>query len=261
MLKTKKINGEKVEPVIVSKLKPNKIKGYALFPEIYANIFLCARKKSGKTSAIFKILQSCVNKDTKIVIFASTINKDDTLIHIVNYFKKKKNIVHTFTSIKEEKIDLLKEILGTLKNDEEEEEEQINYVSIIEKYEEKKKKPRRSKIAPEIIFVFDDLGTDLKTPSIDQLLKTNRHFKSKVILSSQYIHDLTPQGRRQIDYALLFGGHSLEKLEIIYRDLDISVPFDQFIEYYKDATKEKYHFLYIDVKDNKFRKDFNFEYL
>src|SRR5690348_4337800 len=115
MLKTKKINSEKVEPVIASKIKPEKIKGFSLFPEIYANIFLCARKKSGKTSAIFKILQSCVNKDTKIVIFASTINKDDTLIHIVNYFKKKKNTVHVFSSTKEEKIDLLKEILDTLK--------------------------------------------------------------------------------------------------------------------------------------------------
>lgn len=263
MLKTKKINDEKVEPVIMPKVNPKKILGYALFPEIYANIFLCARKKSGKTSAIFKILKSCVGKYTKLIMFASTITKDATLIHIVDYFKKKKNIVETYTSIKEGKVDFLKEIIDSMKNENEQEnEEEINYISILENNDKKKmKKDKKSRLAPEIVFVFDDLGSDLKTPSIDQLLKTNRHFKCKVILSSQYIHDLSPQSRRQLDYALLFGGHSLEKLEIIYKDLDLAVPLQDFIELYKEATKVKYSFLYIDVKENTYRENFDYEFI
>lgn len=76
-------------------------KRHCVFPELYGNIFLVARKKSGKTSVIWKILKSCSNKDTNIVLFASTLHKDPNLIHIIKYFKKKGNHVEAYTSIKE----------------------------------------------------------------------------------------------------------------------------------------------------------------
>ena len=71
----------------------------------------------------------------------------------------------------------------------------------------KQKKPRKPKFkAPQIIFVFDDLSGELKTPSLIQLLKMNRHFLCKVIISSQYWNDIALEGRKQIDYVLLFKG-------------------------------------------------------
>ena len=86
---TKKINNEKVKPIPVPVVDKTKVKGYCIFPEVYSNIFLVARKKSGKTSVIWKILRSCSGRDTKIIIFASTLYKDPNLLHIVKYFRKR----------------------------------------------------------------------------------------------------------------------------------------------------------------------------
>ena len=45
----------KIEPIPVPIIKPESTLGYELFQELYANIFMCAKKKSGKTNVIFKI--------------------------------------------------------------------------------------------------------------------------------------------------------------------------------------------------------------
>ena len=48
-IETKKINDIKINPLPIPKIDTDKIKGSELFPEIYSNIFLIAKKKSGKT--------------------------------------------------------------------------------------------------------------------------------------------------------------------------------------------------------------------
>ncbi len=42
-----------------------------------------------------------------------------------------------------------------------------------ESIERKERKPKR--LAPEYVFIFDDLGADLRDKSITQLFKTSRH--------------------------------------------------------------------------------------
>src|SRR5690606_31578406 len=125
--------------------------------------------------------------------------------------------------------------------------------------EEKEKKPKKH--CPKHIFIFDDIGNELKLPSIAQLLKTNRHLKSKAIISSQYLNDLSVKGRKNIDYWLLFKGHTLEKLEIIYKDADLSIPFEDFVEMYETATEKQYNFFYIDCRDDEFRINFNYKFI
>ena len=263
MIHIQKINNEKVKPIAIPRLEEKKIKGHCVFPEVYSNIFLVARKKSGKTFVIWKIIKSCAGPDTEIIIFASTIHKDPNWIHIVKYLKKKGNPVETYTSIKDG--NKLENLLNRLiheygeEKEEEEEEKPKSKVRMLfgDEEEETEKKRKSRKIAPEYIIIFDDIGNELRNPLIDQLLKTNRHFKSKVILSSQYVNDLSPQSRKQIDYWLLFGGHKMEKLKIIYDDADLNIPFEEFIHLCEHAKAEKYNFLYIDVRDVAFRKSFD----
>jgi hypothetical protein len=81
-----------------------------------------------------------------------------------------------------------------------------------------------------------------------------------VILSSQYVNDLSPESRKQIDYWILFGGHKIEKLTTIYNDADLNIPLETFLSLYNHATDEKYSFLYIDTRESKFRKDFDKSY-
>lgn len=263
MIRLKNLNKEVIKPIPLKCKNDVRIKGFCLFPEIYSNIFLVAKKKSGKTSAINKILKECAGKRTKLYFFVSTIYKDDNWDYIVNYFKKKGNELHISTSLKEG----LEEITKTLqledskrfeKKDKDKEVVKPNkYISIDGSDDEEEDQPKKEKkLAPEHIFVFDDIGSELRDPAIDQLLKTNRHYKSKVILSSQYVNDLKPESRKQIDYWLLFKGHTEDKLLTIYKDSDINVTYEKFIQLYNIAVEKPYGFLYVDTRNDTFRRNF-----
>src|SRR5690606_23379282 len=109
--------------------------------------------------------------------------------------------------------------------------------------EDKPLKPRRSKYqSPEYIIVFDDLSNELKSRSLLGLLKKNCHFKTKLIISSQWIHDLLPESRKQIDLFLIFKGFPERKLTEIYQDCDSGLPFDTFYKLYKRQQRNHTHF-------------------
>ncbi len=70
-----------------------------------------------------------------------------------------------------------------------------------------------------------------------------------------------PEGLKQMDYFLLFKGHSSDKIEKIYKDADVSISLSLFEQMYKYATKEKYSFLYVDTRNDTFRINFNKAFL
>jgi len=115
-------------------------------------------------------------------------------------------------------------------------------------------------ISPEWIVIFDDLSNELDADSIDFLLKRNRHFKMKTIVSSQYWHDLKPSSRMQMDYLLLFPGIPAEKLKVIWKESDVSVTYEMFAKLYCLATQKRYNFFYVDTRNDKFRHNFSLEY-
>ena len=74
-----------------------------------------------------------------------------------------------------------------------------------------------------------------------------------------------PQSRKMIDVFMIFRGFSEKKMKEIYRDCDSALPFDIFYSLYKEATKvtakNKHSFLYIDTRSEKYRKNFNQEFI
>lgn len=264
----KKINNKKVSniPSLEDKSK-KKYKGEKLFSVSYPNIFLLGRKKSGKTTVIFNILKNCIDKDTIIYIFSSTYNKDAGWISIMKYFKKLGNHIEAFHNISENKKSNLEPILEMLNEESLEEEEKemgkesidINYIAIDSLDEEEKpRKRKKRKLAPEIVFIFDDQGTALRNQEVGDLMKKNRHYKSMVITSSQYLHDITPQSIRQLDYLLAFKGLQDDKLIKIHKGMDLPMDLNQLKSLYKHATSKPYCFLYIsaNTKDG-YRMCFN----
>jgi hypothetical protein len=272
MLRLHKLNNDEIGVIpdlIGSGQDDRKVKGGHIL-DIFHNVFLCARKKSGKTSCIYKILKECAGKDTIVVLFVSTLYKDVGWQNIRKYLDMK-HIDHVdYTSIKDEHgVDQLDAIIKDLEHDAEEEEKNKD------KPKEKKKQSmllcdgdecddehvkRKSKYrCPEFIFVFDDISNELKSKSLISLLKRNRHFKCSILLSSQYPLDLDPQSRKQIDTWLVFKGQPLAKLETIYKDADISIPFDEFAKIYKVATEKPYSFLNINTRNETFKRNFNTE--
>lgn len=299
MTSLKQINSQFVRAIPIPHEDTRPIKGFDICEEVYANIFLCAKKKSGKTSALFKIMKECVVRKTIIYIFCSTAYKDKNWIQIRKYFKDKGMELHVFTSIFEDGQDQLSALIENLKQEAKEEEEakeakeekeeeedpalysQRRCDDILDRLqemhlrstgqvplgfeeqdEEPRKKRRRSKyLAPEYMIIFDDLSSELKSRSLLSLLKFNRHFKSKLIISSQWLHDLLPESRKQIDLFLIFKGFPERKLQEIYRDADTGVSFELFCEMYKKATEQKHSFLYVDSRADSYRRNFDSKFI
>eukprot|EP00732_Lithocolla_globosa_P006020 Lithocolla_globosa_v1_NODE_6679_length_1051_cov_377.237186.p1 type:complete len:250 gc:universal NODE_6679_length_1051_cov_377.237186:273-1022(+) len=208
----------------------------------FINIFLCAKKRSGKTSVISHILKKCIDKKTRVVVFCPTADKDPTWQAIQESLEKRKiqNEFHTSLGprgiILDNLIDeLQQEKLDSDTEDDEDEPEKIiefgdNQISVrIRKYKPKK-------ISPKIVIICDDVGGELRSKSVSRLLKIHRHLRSKVILSSQYFNDIDPAARRQLDYFLIFQGINLQKLEEMHRQADLDVSFEKFTQMYKQAT-------------------------
>ena len=82
MFSLQQINKQKVKAIPIPDEDKRPIKGFDICEEVYANIFLCAKKNSGKTSAIFKIAKECATKKTVVIIFCSTAYKDKNWIEI-----------------------------------------------------------------------------------------------------------------------------------------------------------------------------------
>src|SRR5688572_22370602 len=101
------INTQYVRAIPIPNEDKRPIKGYDICEEVYANIFLCARKKSGKTSALFKILKECVSRKTIIIVFCSTVYKDKNWIQIRKYFENKGMDIRVYTSLREDGEDQL----------------------------------------------------------------------------------------------------------------------------------------------------------
>lgn len=247
---TKILNDIKVRPIYGAGHDKKEIMGDEYFTELYSNIFLMAKKKSGKSTTLFSILKSCISKNTKVIIFSSTFFKDDTYIRMAEWLESKNIEYHSYDGlIDEDKSNLLDVAVKNMGKEESDEEEEIKV----------KKVRKKKKLTPDYIIIMDDLSSELRNKAVASLLKKNRHLKSRVIISSQWLNDLEPASIRNLDYVLLFKGMSIEKLETLYKQLDLSIEFDKFRDLYNYATNEIYNFLYIDVVKEKFRKNFNME--
>lgn len=113
--------------------------------------------------------------------------------------------------------------------------------------------------SPDYILILDDCSRDLRNDDLTTLLKSSRHFRMKVLLLSQHVKDLMPAAISQLSYLLLFGGLGTPILKKILEDtgMDISLPL--FETFYKKVTAgdgNKHNFLYIDIANVSFRKNF-----
>jgi hypothetical protein len=268
MIKEQTLNNIVVKPLItITANDENKVKGGKLFKNPYNCTFLCAKRKSGKTSVLAHILQKTADKNTKFWIFCPTTKVDASWISLLQILEGRGNEVNVFDSIMDGKVNLLDEIVNDLSNPEPEKQVQqegsgvrktiIGFGNDIK--EKKKQEYKPKKIAPKHIFVFDDISQELKNSGLVSLCKKSRHFLASVYISSQYIHDLQPQTIKQLDYFLCFKSFSRDKLEHIYKLLDLTMELDKFYNIYDYCFENSkgYDFLYIDVRNQEFRKNFN----
>ena len=115
MFSEKKINNITVKPLVNAITNdPDKIKGGNLISDPYNTTFLCAKRKSGKTSVLAEILTKTTDKRTVFWIFCPTHNVDSSWIEILKILNKKGNQVNVFDSVMDGKSNLLDEIIDGL---------------------------------------------------------------------------------------------------------------------------------------------------
>ena len=84
-----------------------------MFPLLYNNIFLIAKKKSGKSNVIYNILDKGANKHTNILFFVPTFHRDAVYMKMAEMLDKKKINNQVFSDIIEDGVTVLDDILKT----------------------------------------------------------------------------------------------------------------------------------------------------
>lgn len=209
-----------------------------VFNKRYFSMFICAKRNSGKSILIYNLLKNLKSKNTRIILISPTCHAD-----------------HTYEAMKKELKDKLI-LLDSLEEDITDESGKtckgsviISLLNYINNSEEK---------TNDYIVVMDDSAAYLRDPSVSILLKNGRHYKIKVILSSQYFNDLPRDCRTNIEYYALFRGQSEDKLLDLYENMGINnMDFDKFYSMYTEVTNKKYQFLFIDLPNMQYREGLN----
>lgn len=273
-MNTETINDIKVKPIIIAnKYTRENVRGFDYFQNPYANISIISKKGGGKSTLIYNILRKCCSKKTVVKIFCSTINMDDTYKKLREMLEKKgvectlqENFIDQDTK-QDYILDFLKEqnALSDPKDSESSDTlvvPKCNFGDTICSEEESKKERIDPLMTPKFIFIFDDLGSDLRHPSINKLLIKNRHYLLKTIISHHDITNLMPASIRNLNNVLILPAQSEDKIDQLAMTLGINFKKDtrkkKFLnDLYEFATSKPYNFLYIDRDTNEFRKNFN----
>ena len=267
MIKLKTINNEVVLPMQTPDDEDKRApRGVEMVSAPYANIYVCAKKQTGKTNIVAKCAMKFVGPETSVHIFCSTVYTDPKYIELGKYFDKHDIAYYPSTSIYDDDgndllADILKideDFLDNGKAEDDDPKPKIHLLDLDPKPKERKKKKSKFKELRRL-FIFDDLSNEIRrSKSLIKLLKINRHLKCKCIVASQWLKDLDPQCINQLDYVFLLKFHNEEKLEDLREKLDLSIPLDLFLFMYKYVTRNKneFNFLYI-TRFESYRMNFN----
>lgn len=237
-------------------------RGSKYFSERYFNLAILSKKKSGKTTLIYNILRKTVQKNTIVIFYVSTFWKDKTYEFMRRWLDKKKITYDGHTHFVEDGTNHLEEFLDQNKTADDTptqpvpEPAEVTLEDILfdtQPVPEPSSKKKKRVKPPEYIIIFDDLSRDLRHSSVEKLLKKNRHYKAKVILSSQNITDLAPASFQQLDYCLIFKSFNEETLYKLYERLDLWNEYEDFLKQYKNAIEKDYGFLFIDLVEQELR--------
>lgn len=260
MFETSKINNKKITPIPVVKKDERPIYGYDAVPILHSNIYVMSKKMTGKSTLLYNMVKYCVDKNTIFYGFVSTHQKDDSYKQMKELLDKKQCHYEFFDTMEE--LGGVIEMMSDFREPEEEEEEKPLVTSKI--YEEdysveiktRKRTPRYQ--SQKFFLLFDDISQELSANTIlPGLMKRNRHLRSKIVIASQYLNDIPPQSRFNLDGLCIGKGVAKHKVLEAYKNLDVSVDAETFWKMYEYATQEKFSFFVVFPALNSFRIGFD----
>lgn len=265
-MEKKKVNNMQIE--LIPGIKPQTQKD-PLFEEPYPFILLLAKRKSGKSTVVYNLLKHLLfnkdNKDTVVFFFCSKIYNDPSYESIIRELKSRNINYIIETSFMKKGKDQLNELLKHMENNMDSRWSELDPLT----YDEHADNVYKDK---NFIIVIDDLSAETqKSAALKNLMKSNRHLKCKLIISTQYLNDLPPDGINNLSHAFLFDKIQIDKaknkLREFYDKIGMTnMSYDKFEKMYRDATKptksgERSHsFLFMDIDNEVYRRNLDEEY-
>lgn len=111
-----------------------------------------------------------------------------------------------------------------------------------------------------LIIIDDAMGSSIyregRSPLINFLIKS-RHYKTNIILLSQFFKAVPKRLRSNMTHYILFKTYDKAQLNSVYEEINSYLSYDDFIKMFEDATKEKHSFIMIDLKNQRITKGFH----
>ena len=258
MIPTRVINDRCIRAVPLPAADPRPVLGSDMLPLLYSNTAIIARKKSGKTMLLYRILEACTDRRTSVILITPTVHKDPTYTAIQKMLHRHQTPVTLFGDLEEDGESVLEALMHRLQvPDSDEELQQAPFSTRMFGDQVRKRGREPLTQSPRYVLVIDDMSHALRSPAVATLLKKHRHLGIKVLISTHSVTDLTPASWKQLDTVILFKGLNYDKLEILYNNLDLHVTLQQFISTYDQAVLKPYSFLCVDSRSDTFRINFN----
>ena len=263
MLPTRTINDVSIRPVPLPPADMRPVLGGSMLPLHYSNTAIIARKKSGKTMLLYRVLEACTDRRTSVILIAPTVHKDPTYAAILRLQHRRHTPVTVFEDLHENGDSVLDQLMEGLQTpDSDEEPPQATLTTRMFGDDRARKRGREPLTqAPRYVLVIDDCSHALRSPAVATLLKKHRHLSMKVLISTHSVTDLTPSSWKQLDTVVLFKGLNYGKLEVLYHNLDLHVTLPQFVTMYDQAVSKPFSFLTVDSRADTYRVNFNEEFV
>jgi hypothetical protein len=198
-------------------------------------------------------MQNFTLKNTKIVITSKTKSGKSELLRFL-LMNDNTNFYKTYLFCPTEKINsFYKDLIPDENVFEEFEEDWLN--KLIQKMTSKNGSNKQPHEKKDVLIIFDDCSSDADfthSKALKRLFTRGRHLNISVIMTSQYIYQIPPVCRSNVDYAIV-GQMNFQSLELLTSEYLLgTITKKEFIDMYHRCTSN-YQFLVINnnsVKDN-----------
>lgn len=135
------------------------------------------------------------------------------------------------------------------------EEEQLEHLDTILNDIIKNQKEKEPEERNHILIVLDDMIDYMKTSKrLAKIGSYNRHYKISLLISSQTYNSIPLSLRKQASSYIFF--HMFNEKDLKNIEDEIGTNFKDFMKYYREATADKYNFLFVDNRDMKLYHNF-----
>lgn len=269
---SKKRSRYEVQAVDTSDLKrPDEDKpilGADLLPylDVHFNTLICGLCGTGKTTALYHILEHTIDDRAEVFVFCSTHDIDRVWIKMIEMLEDKGCKVMTFDHIMENGVSVLGKLIDKLKEEDDEKKNQnLPHSKLLKTSDpdkepgQKKKKYYATQTARRVFLIDDENIRFLRGKDLEDRLKKHRHIEGDFYVLTQHPVHIPPSCFDLFHQLFLFRGYGTHYIETLYDRIHTDLTKEEFVDFYRLITEEKHHFLKLVMReeDTKYFDGFN----